>query len=183
MQHKLLLILLVIIPFFTQAQLESYVRYTANGNLEPNFNYNGSRKITEKIAFTYFGLVGQKWSEALVGLKYSPSYSFSVSASAGIEQGTNSPRYSASIWTAKGSTSLLVLGELGSGKDNYLYKINLFHQYSDLFTLGITAWRFHGIGPNFRFTIPKIPLTIWSMPAYDFESNTSKIMIGVTTKL
>lgn len=177
---KTLSLLLACLPFLAHAQLEMYGRYTPSGSVEPNINYSGSKKITEKISLTYFGLVEQKWSEALIGATYSPSKSFSIGASTGIEHGTNSPRFGASIWTATGKTSFLILGELGAGKDNYLYKSNLFYKYSDLFTLGVTAWRFHGIGPNFRFTIPKLSLTVWSMPAYDFESNKSKLMIGAS---
>jgi len=180
---NIFVLLLFSLPFLVQAQLETYGRYIVKGPVEPNINYSGSKKITEKISLTFFGLVEQKWSEALIGATYSPSKSFSIGASTGIEHGTNDPRYSASIWTGKGKTSFLILGELGSGKDNYLYKANLFHKYSDQFTLGITAWRFHGIGPNFRFTIPKLSLTIWSMPAYDFEANKSKLMIGVSMKM
>jgi hypothetical protein len=180
---KKIILLLISLPFLAQAQLETYGRYTAGGSVEPNINYAGSKKITEKISLTFFGLIEQKWSEALIGATYSPSSSFSVGASTGIEQGTNSPRFGASIWTGKGKTSFLILGELGSGKDNYLYKVNLFHKYTDQFTLGVTAWRFHGAGPNFRYTIPMLSSTIWSMPAYDFESNKSKLMVGVSVNM
>lgn len=180
---KILILLLISLPSLAQAQLEAYGRYTAGGSVEPNINYAGSKKITAKIALTFFGLVEQKWSEALIGASYSPSTSFTVGASAGIELGTNSPRFGASIWTGKGKTSFLILGELGSGKDNYLYKANLFHKCTDRFTLGATAWRFHGVGPNFRFAIPKLSSTIWVMPAYDFEANGSKLMVGVSVNM
>jgi hypothetical protein len=179
----ILTFLLVSVPFLVQAQLEAYGRYTAGGSVEPNVNYSGSKKITERISLTFFGLIEQKWSEALIGAKYALSNSLSIGASTGIEQGTNSPRFGASLWTGKGKTSFLILGELGSGKSNYLYKANLFHKYTDQFTLGITAWRFHGAGPNFRYTIPKFSSTIWSMPAYDFEANEPKLMIGVSVNM
>ncbi|MFA6083672.1 hypothetical protein [Mucilaginibacter sp.] len=176
---KIFALLLISLPFLAHAQLEVYGRYTAGGSVEPNINYFGSKKVTEKISLTFFGLIEQKWSEALIGATYAPSKSFSIGASTGIEQGTSSPRFGASILTGKGKTSFAILGELGSGKDNYLYKANLFHNYSNQFTLGVTAWRFHGVGPNFRFNIPKLSSTIWLMPAYDFEANKSKLMVGV----
>jgi len=182
MKRKLVL-LFISLPFLAQAQLETYGKYTAGGSVEPNINYFGSKKITEKISLTFFGLIEQKWSEALIGAGYSPSNSFSIGASIGIEHGTNSPRFGAGIRTGKGKTSFSVLGELGNGKDNYLYKANLFYKYADQFTLGVTAWRFHGAGPNFRFTIPKLASTIWTMPAYDFEANKSKLMIGVNVNM
>lgn len=173
----------LLLPFLAQAQLETYGRYNNGGSIEPNINYFASQKITDKIAVTFFGLVEQKWSEALIGFSYSPSKLFSIGASTGIEHGTNNPRYSVSMWTGKYKTSFAMLWELGDGKDNYLYKANLFHKYSDTFTFGFTAWRFHGVGPNFRFTIPKLSATIWSMPAYDFEANKSKLMIGLVVKM
>jgi len=180
---KILILLLITLPFLAHAQLETYGRYTAGGPVEPNINYFGSKKITEKISLTFFGLVEQKWGEALIGAAYAPSSSFGIGASMGIEHGTNSPRFGASIWTGKGKTSLSILCELGSGKDNYLYKANLFHKYTNWFTLGITAWRFHGEGPNFRFAFPKLSSTIWLMPAYDLESNKSRLMTGITVNM
>ncbi|HEY4290467.1 MAG TPA: hypothetical protein VGN00_25380 [Puia sp.] len=180
---KILILLLVALPFLVQAQLETYGRYTAGGYVEPNVNYFASRKITEKVSLTFFGLVEQKWSEALIGASYTFSKSFGFGASAGIEQGTNSPRFGASIWTGKGKTSFSVLGELGSGHANYLYKANLFQKCSDQFTVGLTAWRLHGIGPNFRFAVPKLLATIWSMPAYDFEANKARLIVGVSVNM
>lgn len=181
---KMIIILLFIsLPFFAHAQLEIYGRYTAGGTVEPNINYFGAKKITKKISLTFFGLVEQKWSEALIGATYYPSKYFSIGASTGIEHGTNSPRFGASMWTGKGKTSFAILGELGKGTSNYLYKANLFHKYTDQFTLGVTAWRFHGIGPNIRYTIPKLSLTMWSMPAYDFEANKSKLIFGLTENM
>lgn len=180
---KILVLLLLASPFLVQAQLETYGKYTAGESVEPNINYYGSKKITAKIFLTFFGLIEQKWSQALVGIKYAPSKTFNISASTGIEHGTNSPRYGAGIWTGKGKTSFSILGELGSGKENYLYKANLFHKCTDRFTVGVTAWRFHGVGPNFRFTFPKLSATLWSMPAYDFEANKSKLMIGISTDM
>jgi hypothetical protein len=175
---KILVLLFISLPFLAYSQLEAYGKYTTGESIEPIIDYFASKKITEKISLTFFGLVQQKWSQALIGIKYTPSDLFNLSASAGIEYGTNSPRFGASMWTGKGRISLLLLGELGSGKDNYLYKSNLFYKYTDRFTLGITTWRYHGVGPNFRFIIPKLMLTFWVMPAYDFEANKEKLMIG-----
>lgn len=179
---KIIVLVLISWPFLTQAQLEMYGRY-ADGSVAFNINYAGSKKITEKISLTVFGLVEQKWSEALIGVSYAPSKSLTIGASAGIEHGTKSPRFSASIWTGKEKISFLMLWELGAGKRNYLYKSNLFYKYTDQFTIGLTAWRRHGVGPNFRFTIPKLALTVWTMPAYDFEIKRPKLMTGITLNM
>ncbi len=180
---KIFALLFIAVPFLAQAQLEVYGRYTAGGSIEPNINYFASKKVTEKISLTFFGLVEQKWSEALIGATFAPSSSFSIGASTGIEHGTNSRRFGLSVWTGKGKTSFSILGELGSGKSNYMYKANLLYKCTDSFTLGVTAWRFHGAGPNFRFTIPKLSSTIWAMPAYDFEASKWRLMIGVSANM
>ena len=91
----------MLLPFLAHAQLESYARFNKDGTVEPNFNYSASKKITEQISLTFFGLVEQNWSEALVGLKYSPTKIVTFSGTIGIEHGTTSPRYSASVWTEK----------------------------------------------------------------------------------
>ena len=99
----ILAFLLISLPFLSQAQLETYGRYTVRGSVEPNINYFGAKKITEKVSLTFFGLVEQKWSEALIGATWSPSGSFRMGASMGIEHGTNSPRFaipglSSTLW-------------------------------------------------------------------------------------
>ncbi|HTE28425.1 hypothetical protein [Flavitalea sp.] len=180
---KKLVFLLIFLPAWSLAQLELYGRYTTGGAVQPNINFFGTKKITEKFSLTFFGLVEEKWGEALIGASYALTGSFSIGASAGIEHGTKSPRFGMSIWTGKEKTSFIILGELGQGKKNYLYKANLFHKYTDRFTLGVTAWRFHGAGPNLRFIFPKLSSTIWSMPAYDFEAGKSKLMIGVSVNM
>ncbi|HEY4108137.1 hypothetical protein [Puia sp.] len=180
---KTIILLLAAVPFLAQAQLETYGRYTAGGYVEPNINIFAIRKITKKVSLAFFGLVEQKWGQALIGANYAVSGDIILGAYTGIEHGSNSPRWAASFWRGKGKTSLLVWGEVGSGKDNYLYKINLFHKYSNRFTTGLTAWRGHGIGPNFRFNLPLLATTVWSMPAYDFETNKSRLMIGVSVNM
>lgn len=179
----LFVLLFITLPFLAHSQLEIYGKYLPNRSGEPIINYYGEKKITEKLFLTFFSLARKEWSQALIGIKYAPSQSFNVSASTGIEHGTNSPRFGASIWAGTGKTSLLVLGELGAGEDNYLYKVNLFHTYSETFTVGVTAWRFHGIGPNFRVTPRQLATTFWLMPAYDLEFHAAKIMLGVSTEM
>jgi hypothetical protein len=174
---------LFLIPACSFAQLELYGKFNNDGSIEPIIDYAGTKAINSKLSITFFGLVRKEWSQALIGLSYAASKSVVFSSSIGIEQGKNSPRYSGSIWLEKSKTSLLLLGELGSGRDNYLYKINLFHQLTDQFTIGASFWRYHGLGPNFRLLIPKIQSTIWVMPAYDLEINQARVMTGITLNM
>ena len=171
------------LPMFAQAQLELYGKFNKDGSVEPVINYGGSKKINDQFAVTFFGLIREKWSQALIGLSYSPTNAVSFSASAGIEHGQQSPRYSASVWWKKNKTSFLILGELGSGNDNYLYKINMFHELTEKFSLGIMDWRYHGLGPNLRYTIPMFQSTVWIMPAYDHEQKVARTMLGYSFKM
>lgn len=180
---KYLVLLAVMLPLCAFAQLEVYDRYTAGGKHEPNINYFGSRKLTDRVSLTYFGLLEHQWGEALVGASYAAAPSLILGISAGIEHGTTSPRYSASIWTENERTTFAALWELGAGKSNYLYKANLFYKYTKEFTIGATAWRKHGVGPNFRYTIAHVKSTLWFMPAYDFDADKTKFIAGITVPI
>jgi len=177
---KILIVLTVMLPAGAFAQLEVYDRYTTGGKHEPNINYFGSKPLSDRFSLTYFGLLELQWGEALVGASYAPAPNLIVGLSAGIEHGSNSPRYSASIWTGNKKTTFAALWELGAGKSNYLYKANLFYKYTDRCTVGVTAWRKHGIGPNFRYTLPVIKSTVWFMPAYDLDADKTRLIAGVT---
>lgn len=168
----------MLLPLVAHAQLELYGKFNTDGSVEPIINYYGSKKISEKFAITFFGLVREKWSQALIGVSYMPTPDISISASAGIEHGQHLPRYSASFWLKQDQNTFLLLGELGSGYKNYLYKVNMFHQFSEKISLGVMDWRYHGLGPNFRYTIPKLESTIWIMPAYDHEQKVARCMVG-----
>jgi len=177
------LLLLLLLPISAQAQLELYGKFNKDGSIEPVINYYGSKRLGNKFAVTFFGLVRQKWSQALIGASYFPSPNISLSASAGIEHGTHSPRYSASLWLKKGPNTFLALGELGSGYRNYLYKVNVFHEFTEKVSIGIMDWRYHGLGPNFRYIIPKVSSTIWIMPAYDHEERVARCMVGISLQM
>ncbi|WP_123985337.1 hypothetical protein [Taibaiella soli] len=166
-----------------KAQLELYGKINKSGYVEPVIDYYGSKQISKRFAITFFGLVRQQWSQALIGGTYMPTPNVNISVSAGIEHGQHLPRYSASIWLKQGSNTFLILGELGSGYDNYLYKINVFHQFSDKISVGVMDWRYHGLGPNFRYSIAKMESTVWIMPAYDHEQEVARCMVGYMLQL
>jgi len=166
-----------------KAQLELYGKFNKDGSIEPIINYNGSKKVSGRFAVTFFGLIRQTWSQALIGASYMPIPNITISASAGIEHGQHHPRYSASLWLKRGLNTFLLLGELGSGYENYLYKINMVHQFSDKISLGVMDWRYHGLGPNFRYTITRIESTLWIMPAYDHEQKVPRCMVGYSLRM
>jgi hypothetical protein len=181
---KLLLIVLFLnIATPARAQLEVYGKFRARGAFEPVIDYNGTKVINNKFSIIYFGLIRKTWGQALISLSYSPTKTMSFSAGMGIEHASNSPRYTASFFTRNDKTTFLLLGELGSGRSNYLYKMNLFHKYTEQFTFGATAWRYHGLGPNFRWLVPELQTTLWAMPAYDLDAKYGRLMVGVSLKI
>jgi hypothetical protein len=181
--NKKYILLSLLIPLLANAQLELYSKFNNNGSVMPVIDYYGNKKISEKLSLTFFGLVREQWGQALIGLSYSPADNIKLYASAGIENGQHIPRHSAGIWLKKNNTTFLALYELGGGKDNYLYKVNFFYELSPRISLGVMDWRYHGLGPNLRYTIPKLQSTIWIMPAYDHEERVGRCMLGVTVTM
>jgi len=176
-------IILLALPFFANAQLELYSKFNSDGSVEPVINYFGSKKINEKFSLTFFGLMREQWGQALIGFSYSPIHNLTLNGSAGIEHGQRVPRYSGSISFKKGNTSSLALLEVGAGQGNYLYKVNIFHEFSTQISLGLMDWRYHGLGPNFRYNIQKLHSAIWIMPAYDHEQRVGRCMLGATLQM
>lgn len=183
MKNLIITLALVVVSLSVSAQVEVYGRYTSGGTVEPNINIFGVKKISEKFNLTYFALVEEKWSEALVGFDYSVKKWLSVGLSAGIEHNPAILRFGGSIWMGKGKTSFLALLEQGKGKDNYWYKISLTRELSETVSLGAMAWRFHGVGPIVKYTPKKSDLTFWTLPAYDPEFKAKRLMVGVSIKI
>lgn len=182
---KLIIVILCFCATASYAQLQMYGRYAINGNgkIEPDINLFGTKKLSEKVKLTYFALIEEKWSEALIGISYSPAEWMSLGLSSGVEHNPAIYRFGGSIWLGRQKTSLLMLGEKGDGKGNYWYKTVLSYEFTDQFTFGAVAWRFHGVGPIVQYSPKKSDLAIWYMPAYDPEFKTKKMMLGLSIKI
>ncbi|MFZ4500534.1 MAG: hypothetical protein ACOYMZ_03540 [Minisyncoccia bacterium] len=183
MKYIIVLSIVTIFSFKAFSQLGVYGRYTKSGKVEMDFNFYGTKKISKKVSLTIFTLVEQTWSEALVGISYSPKDWISFGASTGIEQNPALYRFGAFVWLGKGKTSFLSLWEKGDGTDNYWYNSTLSYKTSEKFSLGLRAWRYHGVGPVATNTVKKLDTKVWLMPAYDFESNKQRVMLGISVKL
>ena len=183
MKNLIITLAFIIVSISAFSQIEVYGRYTTGGNIEPNINIFGTKKISERFNLTYFALVEETWSEALVGFDYSAKKWLSLGLSAGVEHNPAILRLAGSIWVGKGKTSLLILGEQGHGKDNYWYKINLSRSLSETISLGAMAWRFHGLGPIIKYTPKKSDLSFWVLPTYDSEFKAKRLIVGVSIKM
>ena len=177
-------IVVILFALTSQAQVTAYGRYTeGKSSVDADINIYGEKKISKKINFTYFSLVEKSWAEGLLGVSYSPKDWISVGFSVGIEQNPALYRFSNSIWIGKGKNSLLVLTEKGEGKENYWYKVNACHKFSEKFSLSAMAWRFHGVGPMFKYTFPKWETSLFILPAYDFEPKAYRLIAGIAVKI
>lgn len=183
MKNLIIILILVVVSISASAQVEVYGRYTSGGTIEPNINIFGTKKISDKLNLTYFALVEEKWSEALVGFAYAPKKWLELGLSSGVEHNPAILRFGGSIWVGKGKNSLLVLLEQGKGKDNYWYKAKLSRNLSETISIGAMAWRFHGLGPIVKYTPKKSDLTFWILPAYDPEFKAKRLMVGVSIKI
>ena len=179
---KILMIFVIIITTlsaYTQT-FEAYGRFTEKAGMEPDINISGSKEISQKLSLSYFALVEQKWSEALLSISCKPYKWMQVGIGAGIEQNTDMFRTCASLILEKGNSSFMVLLEKGDGPDNYWYKILISQKISPELTVGIMDWRYHGIGPIFKYSPPKVHgVTLWAMPAFDSRIIRQRLMIGI----
>lgn len=183
MKQFIVLFILTILSLNLFSQLSVYSRYTKGGKVEMNINFYGTKKISEKVNLTLFTLVERTWAEAQVGISYSPKEWISFGASTGIEQNPALYRFGAFVWLGKGKTSFLSLWEKGDGTDNYWYNSTISYKTSEKFTFALRAWRYHGVGPVATYTVKKLDSKLWLMPAYDFESDKQRVMLGVSVKL
>lgn len=179
------LILVVIMSFSLFSQLSLYVKYSEGGKTAPGAAIFGTKPIIDKVSFTYFVLVQEKWAETMIGAAYAPVDWLEIGINAGFEQNPALFRAGASIWLGNSQVSFLTLLEKGDGKDNYWYKSTVsckpLPTALPALSLGIRAWRFNGIGPFIEYKPNEIKF--WLLPAYDFEKNTSNIIAGIDIKL
>lgn len=165
---------------FSQVQL--FGTYS-DGKIKPDVNIFVTKKISDKVKFTAFGLIEEKWAEGLVGVAYSPTDYLEIGTSIGIEQNQALYRIGGSVWIGQDKLSLLVLGEKGDGSDNYWYKGIAKYQVSETFSTGIMGWRFTGVGPFIETSIKQLDSKIWLNPTYDLEKDETKITLGIDIKI
>ena len=181
-----LLIVLFAITASSFAQMKIWARYTPeNSDILPTVTYFGKKKISDKFHLTIYALVNKNFSEALVGVAYSPKKWVKIGLSSGIENNSVSAagyRFGSSLWLGKNKNSLFSIFEKGDGKDNYFYKTTYKYTFSDKLHLGLVAWRYHGIGPLATYNIKKIDSSLWVTPLYDFEFEVARIVLGTTIK-
>ncbi len=71
--------------------------------------------------------------------------------------------------------------ENGINLDKYfLYRLSLSHNFSKDLNIGLTAWRFRGVGPMIRYGFDNFNASIFIFPAYDLDDKVVKISFGLS---
>lgn len=177
---KSIIFILLLVSSVSFAQVSVFTKYS-DGKIIPCATIFGTKPINDKVSFTYFALVQEKWAETMLGVAYSPVNWAQIGLNCGFEQNPALFRVGGSIWLGKDKISFLTLLEKGDGHDNYWYKSTLAYKATDNLSLGARAWRFNGIGPLVEYKVKDFKF--WIMPAYEFEKNNSNLIVGVDIKI
>lgn len=150
-----------------------------NNEASPTVTIFGQKPINDNFSLVYFGLIGEYWAEAQMGLAWSPNTWSQYGLMAGIAQEDKLFRAGGFVWLGKDKLSSLILLEKGFGSDNYWYRVKALYQFDEDLFVGAQAWRFNGLGPLVEYRLKKINSTFWLFPAYDLEFGGKAITIGI----
>jgi len=114
-----------------------------------------------------------------LGFAYSPADWLSVGLKAGLKEGPNRAFVSSQLWLGNDKVSMGMLLNKSIKSDDYFYRTSLSYNTSSKLSLGLMAWRFHGIGPLIRYEPKKFKLAIFAFPAYDLDDKIAKVTLGL----
>lgn len=115
-----------------------------------------------------------------IGLSYFLSESLILGFGGGIDNMPKLFHFSANLWFGNEKFSGFSYFRKWAGEDNYIYRSSLRYQLEDCFSIGLSAWRFRGVGPEFRFYNKKRNANFFIIPSYDFESENLKVIAGLS---
>ncbi len=125
--------------------------------VQPQVQILTSTPITEKVGIQTWTLTSKGWSEALVGLSFSPEKWVSVVPSLGLETDADPLRAGLDIWLGGSGYSLLFLQEYGGS--GYWYRVVATHQFNQKTRVGVNGSRFFGWGPYVERQVG--PAALW----------------------
>lgn len=130
------------------------------------------------VSVSAFSLISEEYAEGYGGLAYSPKPWVEVGASVGMETADSPWRIAGSVWMGKEPVSLLAIYE--NGGSGYWYKVTATVAARKWLTVGLLAKRFGGVGPIVQISIPGTPIKAYIVPAYDFEFEQQKTLVGIS---
>lgn len=158
----LAIISVVLFPSVAMAQATGFVEVQtviADGSAANQINLSLSGQLPAKnLGWFAWALTSKGWSEAYVGLAYSPADWISIQAGYGLETADDSGRFGGSIWTGKGANSVFFAYEKG-GSGSW-HKLVLNHRFNNWLGAGVLDQTFLGTGPRVEVMTGKIK--VWA---------------------
>jgi len=172
----------IILPFSSQAGFFFESRNTiVDGEVTPLLNFYNTHDINKKVQVFAYCMIGKTYCEGYSGLAYSPRSWLQIGAGGGMETADSPWRIATFLWAGKGPVSAIAYYEYGGSGYWWLGKAT--YTINKTVTAGILGNRFTGVGPLVEISIPKTHFKIWGLPAYDFEDDTQKTVLGISLNL
>lgn len=169
------------------SRFDAYCNYSA-GVANPSAEISVNSRLSNHLKLTYSAGYFQDFKnvvyQASAGLAYSPKNWVTVGLRGGAKKGLNWPFISSQLWLGNNKTSMFVSLESAIKIDKYyMYKLSLSHNFSKDLNLGITAWRFRGVGPMIRYGFDNFNYSIFLFPAYDLDDRMVKVSLGLSVDI
>ena len=100
------------------------------------------------------------WSEGYFGFTYMLKNFFQVGAGLGMEDAQDPLRLGGLVWIGKKDWYVLSLFE--DGGSGPWHQVNAIYRFNKYLGFGLMEEKYTGFGPRFEFSIPNLPLQIWS---------------------
>ena len=145
-------LLLTTLTVNAQAQQTFYIEVqnvVHKSDITPQVDVYSTKKFNDSLGIFAWLLIGQQWSEGLVGVMYTPKNWLELGLGYGLEHDENPGRYVGQIVLVHGPASLAIIGE--NGGSGSWYKIEGLVDLRRNFSLGIIGQRFVGLGPELQF--------------------------------
>ena len=162
MRMRIFLVVVILASTATTAQAQQVSGFVESWNtvseesVKPQLNVYARGPLKGGLDWSAWTLTSKGWSEALVGLTYTPVKWIEVSGSLGIETADDPLRQGASVWLGKGRWALLSIHE--NGGSGYWYRYLGKFQATETIAVGIESRRFFGTGPYAEKKFGKVAL-------------------------
>lgn len=154
----LVVLVVVLVPQVSMAQANGFVELQSvivDGSATNQINLSlGGNLPAKNLGWFAWGVTSKGWSEAYVGLTYSPADWVSIQAGYGIETADDSGRFGATLWAGKGANSIFVAYE--DGGSGSWHKLVLNHKFNTWLGAGAIDQTFLGTGPRVEVTTGKV---------------------------
>lgn len=164
------------------SRVEVYSTYSEN-KIFPCVDISATNQLFNHFKLAYSADFFQDYRHTIyhvaLGFAYSPQDWILLGLKAGLKEGPNRTFISGQLWLGNEKLSMFTLVNKGLKSNDYFYRTALSYNVSSKISLGISAWRFHGVGPMIRYEPKKFKLAVFAFPAYDLDDKVAKITLGL----